>query len=117
MVVIVSTKPVHSTSSELADSRPPAQEGKQTSKEYANTSESLRSNQALERNVIAMEGPKHEDTIPKVVLLSIRRAQNDAVGMRGRISARSEQGCSLKKMLSMCPCLVVRIFFKTLHLL
>ena len=46
-----SSKPALSTSSELADNRPPIQKGKQTSQESVSTSKRLRSNQAPVKNV------------------------------------------------------------------
>ena len=59
--------------------------------------------------------------VPKVALLSIKYAQNVAVGTSGRISVRSEQDCSLKKK---AVCVFSFMFgwthfflFKTLHLL
>ena len=45
------SKAVPSTSSELVDNRPPTREGRQIRQEPVRTSESLRSNQALVRNV------------------------------------------------------------------
>ena len=52
------SEPVPSISSELADNRPPIQEGKQTSEESASTSERPRSNQAPVKNVDCHEGPQ-----------------------------------------------------------
>ena len=49
--MIDSAEPDPSTSSELVDDRLSTQEGKQTSQELANTSERLKSIQALVKNV------------------------------------------------------------------
>ena len=57
-----SSEPVPSTSSEPVDVRSPTQEGKQTSQESASTSERLRSNQALVKNLIlSLDAHNHVD--------------------------------------------------------
>ena len=57
-----------STGSETVDFRPPNQVGKQTCRESANTNERSRFNQAWVKMLIAMKGPKLEDTESSAVI-------------------------------------------------
>ena len=63
-----SSEPYISTGSETVDFRPPNQVGKQTCRESANTNERSRFNQAWVKMLIAMEGPKLEDTESSAVI-------------------------------------------------